>query len=295
MSDDRQVVYARLDWDEYGQPLSNVFGDVYFSRANGLDETRHVFLQHNQLQERWGQLIPGNTFVIAETGFGSGLNFLAAWDLWLKVAPVTSQLHFVSVEKFPLRKTDLIRALGLWPELTFLSEQLVAAYPCIVGQGFHRLSFMDGRIKLTLIINDAAEGFAQLLASPDPIHSLHSVKVDAWFLDGFAPAKNPQMWSEDLFSRIRLLSNAGTTAATFSAAAPVKKGLKFAGFNAGGQPGLSLPATRVQKFFCISIPLDNCEQPSKTWWPARLDHRRGPCRLYQRTRTCRTRLEHHPG
>ncbi len=253
VSDDRQVQHARLDWDEYGQPLSNVFGDVYFSRANGLAETRHVFLQHNQLQERWAHLGPGDTFTIAETGFGSGLNFLAAWDLWLRIAPATAQLHFVSAEKFPLSKTDLMRALALWPELTLLSAQLVAAYPCIVGQGFHRLSFMDGRIKLTLIINDAADGFAQLLASPDPIHSLHSLKVDAWFLDGFAPAKNPQMWSEDLFSRIRLLSNAGTTAATFSAAALVKKGLKFAGFDIKKVAGFG----RKRDMLKASMPADS--------------------------------------
>ncbi len=226
-----QIQYAQLDWDEDGQPLSSVFGDVYFSRANGLEETRHVFLQHNQLAERWQQLKSTEKFVIAETGFGSGLNFLAAWALWLETAPANAQLHFVTVEKFPLGKGDLQRALALWPGLQHLAQQLIDAYPCIVGEGFHRLSFMDGRIKLTLIINDAARGFAQLLTTTDPLNTQYSTKVDAWFLDGFAPSKNPQMWSEDLFSCIHLLSKAGTTAATFSAAAIVKKGLKFAGFS----------------------------------------------------------------
>lgn len=225
-----QIQYARLNWDEDGQPLSSVFGDVYFSRANGLEETRHVFLQHNQLAQRWQTLPEAAHFTIAETGFGSGLNFLAAWELWLATAPTSAQLHFVSVEKFPLHKDDLIRALALWPELQFYSQQLIDAYPCIVGEGFHRLSFMDGRIKLTLIIDDAAHGFTQLLTTPDPLYSRYSPNVDAWFLDGFAPSKNPQMWSEDLFSCIHQLSKTGTTAATFSAAAIVKKGLKFAGF-----------------------------------------------------------------
>ncbi len=225
-----QIHYAQLNWDEDGQPLSSVFGDVYFSRVNGLEETRHVFLQHNQLAQRWEALPEKVHFVIAETGFGSGLNFLAAWELWLTTAPRSAQLHFVSVEKFPLDKNDLIRALALWPELEFLSQQLIDAYPCIVGEGFHRLSFLDGRIKLTLIINDAARGFSKLLTTTDPLYSQYSAKVDAWFLDGFAPSKNPQMWSEDLFSCIHQLSNAGTSAATFSAAAIVKKGLKFAGF-----------------------------------------------------------------
>ncbi len=230
MSDSSSIGHAQLQWDEDGQPVSSVFGDVYFSRANGLEETRHVFLQHNQLSERWQQLTAGEHFTIAETGFGSGLNFLAAWQLWLNTAPASAQLHFVSVEKFPLTKPDLQRALALWPELDEFIAQLLAAYPTFVGTGFHRLSFMDGRIKLTLIINDASTGFAQLLATTHPAFASQCAKIDAWFLDGFAPSKNPQMWSDALFTAIRQLSRAGTTAATFSAAAIVKQGLTLAGF-----------------------------------------------------------------
>lgn len=231
MSESPHIDHARLQWDEDGQPVSSAFGDVYFSRANGLEETRHVFLQHNQLTERWQRLKAGEHFTIAETGFGSGLNFLAAWQLWLAAALPEAQLHFVSVEKFPLTKIDLKRALALWPELSDFTAQLIEAYPVFIGTGFHRLSFLDGRIKLTLIINDAATGFAQLLATPHPAFANQCAKIDAWFLDGFAPSKNPQMWSDELFNAIRQLSHAGTTAATFSAAAIVKQGLKFAGFN----------------------------------------------------------------
>lgn len=237
MTDSPYIDHAQLQWDEDGQPVSSTFGDVYFSRANGLEETRHVFLQHNQLGERWQQLNASEHFTIAETGFGSGLNFLAAWQLWLTAAPADAQLHFVSVEKFPLTKTDLQRALALWPELGEFTAQLIDAYPVFVGTGFHRLSFMDGRIKLTLIINDAATGFAQLLATPHPAFANHCATIDAWFLDGFAPSKNPQMWSDDLFTAIRQLSHVGTTAATFSAAAIVKQGLKFAGFSIQKVPG----------------------------------------------------------
>ncbi len=224
-------MHADLEWDEQGQPLSKSFGDIYFSKTDGLAETRHVFLQHNQLSERWQELADNDFFVIGETGFGSGLNFLAAWDLWLKTAPTSAQLHFVSVEKFPLHKHDLQKSLALWPELDFLSAQLIDAYPCFAGCGFHRLAFMQGRIKLTLIINDAIEGFTQLLASTHPLFMRSGFKVDAWFLDGFAPAKNPQMWSDELFSAIANLSHLQTTAATFSAAAIVKNGLKKAGFS----------------------------------------------------------------
>jgi tRNA 5-methylaminomethyl-2-thiouridine biosynthesis bifunctional protein len=224
------VELASLDWDADGQPLSSVFGDVYFSKANGLEETRHVFLKHNQLPERWAALGDSAHFTIAETGFGSGLNFLAAWALWLTTAPESAQLHFVTVEKFPLNKVDLARALALWPELKPLADQLVDAYPVFVGTGFHRLNFMSGRIKLTLIIDDAEQGLTKLLASTHPLYAHSGAKVDAWFLDGFAPSKNPQMWSDELFNCIRDLSKTGTTAATFSAAAIVKNGLKNAGF-----------------------------------------------------------------
>lgn len=237
VSDSSLIDHAQLQWDEDGQPVSSVFGDVYFSRANGLEETRHVFLQHNQLSERWQQLNPGEHFTIAETGFGSGLNFLAAWQLWLTTAPTNAQLHFVSVEKFPLTKMDLQRALSLWPELHEFTAQLIDAYPVFVGTGFHRLNFMDGRIKLSLIIADAAAGFAQLLATPHPAFASECAKVDAWFLDGFAPSKNPQMWSEELFTAIRQLSHKSTTAATFSAAGIVKQGLKSAGFSIQKVPG----------------------------------------------------------
>src|SRR5690606_36962507 len=125
VSDSPSIDHAQLEWDENGQPISSVFGDVYFSRANGLEETRHVFLQHNQLIERWQALPAGDHFTIAETGFGSELNFLAAWELWLQTAPATAQWHFVTVEKFPLAKTDLDRALNLWPELAQLTHQLI--------------------------------------------------------------------------------------------------------------------------------------------------------------------------
>ena len=222
---------AQVEWDADGQPLSHEFGDVYFSKANGLEETRHVFLQHNHLAERWQRLTDNQHFTIAETGFGSGLNFLAAWDLWLKTAPISARLHFVSVEKFPLHKTDLTRALSLWPELAELANPLINAYPVFVGTGFHRLKFIDGRISLTLIIDDATTGFTKLLASTHPLYAKAGFKVDAWFLDGFAPSKNPQMWSNQLFDVIHKLSDQKTTVATFSAAAIVKNGLKAAGFH----------------------------------------------------------------
>ncbi|UTF61407.1 bifunctional tRNA (5-methylaminomethyl-2-thiouridine)(34)-methyltransferase MnmD/FAD-dependent 5-carboxymethylaminomethyl-2-thiouridine(34) oxidoreductase MnmC [Gilvimarinus sp. DA14] len=231
---------AKLTWDEQGQPLSSAFGDVYFSRHDGLAETRHVFLKHNQLAERFCQLKavasgPHPVFTIAETGFGTGLNFLAAWQLWQQQAPLSAKLHFVSCEKFPLGKADLVRALGLWPELTPLAKQLIEAYPDYLPPGVHRLKFAG--VSLSLIIADAAEGFAQLLPSGDSRWQTPNFNVDAWFLDGFAPSKNPDMWSDELFQTIGVLSAKGTTAATFSAAGVVKRGLTTAGFRIQKVPG----------------------------------------------------------
>lgn len=243
------IKHAELDWDADGQPLSRAFGDVYFSRANGLEETRHVFLQHNQLPERFAHLSKLRLFTIGETGFGSGLNFLAAWQLWSRCAPGDARLHFISTEKYPLIKTDLARALALWPELAHLSRQLIDQYPLFASGGFHRLIFDKGRVTLTLIIGDATAGLAQVAASDHPQFAQEGAGIDAWFLDGFAPGKNPQMWSTELFKVIGQLSRSGTTAATFSAAGIVKQGLCNAGFNIKKVPGFGRKREMVSAVF----------------------------------------------
>ncbi len=265
MTEPEGIHHAQLEWDADGQPLSRAFGDVYFSRANGLQETRHVFLQHNQLAERWSRLKDNASFVIGETGFGSGLNFLAAWQLWNTTAPANARLHFVSVEKFPLNKADLCRALSLWPELENLSVHMQQQYPVFVGTGFHRLKFEQGRINLTLIIDDAATGFLHLLASKHPAFSDKCAKVDAWFLDGFAPAKNPEMWSDNLFDAIGQLSHIDTTAATFSAAGIVKRGLARVGFAVQKVPGFGrkreMIAAHLQEKKPVTLPPDDLNRP----------------------------------
>ncbi|GAA5316481.1 MAG: bifunctional tRNA (5-methylaminomethyl-2-thiouridine)(34)-methyltransferase MnmD/FAD-dependent 5-carboxymethylaminomethyl-2-thiouridine(34) oxidoreductase MnmC [Candidatus Pelagadaptatus aseana] len=221
---------AQLQWSDDGQPISSQFDDVYFSKANGLEETRYVFLQHNHLPQRWQQLGDSDRFVIAETGFGTGLNFLAAWQLWQQTAPENAQLQFISVEKHPIAKPELSRALSLWDELSYFSQNLCEQYPDEPCPGFHTLLFDGGRVQLTLIIDDASNGFEQLLASTHPAFSLPQCPVDAWFLDGFAPAKNPDMWQPELFLRMQQLSHSGTSFATFTAAGIVKRGLRECGF-----------------------------------------------------------------
>lgn len=211
---------AELDWqlvDGIDVPISKQFGDVYFSKDNGLLETRHVFLQGNDLPTRLAELNNFEYFCVGETGFGTGLNILALWQLWQQVRPNNhSHLHAISVEKFPLRKADLIRALAAWPELSHLSEQLIQQYPAAIA-GCHRLNFPDERFSLDLWLGDAQEVFPAI-AKTTP--------VNAWFLDGFAPSCNPDMWQETVLNPIVALSDYGTTFASFSVAGVLKRGLK---------------------------------------------------------------------
>lgn len=210
-----------LEWRD-GQPYSTQFEDIYFSSDNGLAETDYVFLQGNDLPQRFQQL-DSDEFTIIETGFGTGLNFLCVAELWLKLAPKNAKLHFISTEKYPLTLIDLTTAHSLWPDLTVLSQALLAAYQHILDD---TLSLFDNRIQITLLIGDANSTLDRL-----------NTKADAWFLDGFAPAKNPEMWQATLFTQMARLSKPATTFATFTSAGNVRRGLQAAGFNITKQPG----------------------------------------------------------
>ncbi|MDU9409701.1 bifunctional tRNA (5-methylaminomethyl-2-thiouridine)(34)-methyltransferase MnmD/FAD-dependent 5-carboxymethylaminomethyl-2-thiouridine(34) oxidoreductase MnmC [Pseudomonas sp. zfem001] len=218
--------HAQLDWDERGQPLSRSYGDIYFSQENGLEETRYVFLANNELAARFAALADGECLNVGETGFGTGLNFLCAWQLFEQQAPADARLHFVSVEKYPLHHDDLQRAMALWPELAPFSAELLTQYRAI-HPGFQRLLLAGGRVVLTLLIGDVMEQLPQLDA-----------RIDAWFLDGFNPAKNPEMWTPELFAELARLSAPGTTIGTFSSAGRVRRALNEAGFKMKRVPGL---------------------------------------------------------
>ena len=220
------ITHAQLDWDDQGRPHSRIFDDVYFSDKSGLEETRYVFLEQNRLQERFAALPAGGRLVIGETGFGTGLNFLCAWQLFEQHAVAGARLHFVSVEKYPLSHADLQRALLLWPELQPFAEQLLAQYIAI-HQGFQRLVLDNGRVTLTLLIGDALEQLPQLDA-----------QIDAWFLDGFAPAKNPDMWTAELFAELARLAAPGSTISTFTSTGWVRRLINAAGFKMKRTPGI---------------------------------------------------------
>ena len=220
------IEHAVLDWNELGTPVSSAFDDVYFSNTNGLAETNYVFLQQNGLPERW-LTHPERRFVIAETGFGTGLNFLALWkafQVFRQAHPESTvkELHFISFEKFPVTHSDLIKAHQAWPDVAEQAQKLHQHYPPAVAD-CHRMIFDQGSITLDLWFGDIKDCMPQVWCGDNGL-------VDAWFLDGFAPSKNPEMWSQERFEGMVKLAKSGCTVATFTAAGFVRRGLNDAGF-----------------------------------------------------------------
>ena len=213
-----------FDWQN-GQPYSHRFEDVYFSRNAGLAEKRHVFLEGNLLAHRFASLSTGDGLVIGETGFGTGLAFLCALQLFDQTAPPDSHLDFFSIEKFPLEDKELADALALWPELRQYADELIMRWKRRVP-GWNRWSFASGRVHLTLVISDVAAALAEI-----------GCDIDAWFLDGFSPRRNPDMWTQQVFTRIARASRPGATFATYTCAGGVRRGLEQAGFHVIKSPG----------------------------------------------------------
>ncbi len=210
-------------------PVSERFDDVYYSAENGLEESRFVFLKGIGAPDVWAER---DHFVIAETGFGTGLNFLATWKAW-RESRRKGRLTFISVEGYPLSDDALAAAHQTFPEISTLAEQLRRAWPP-AAQGFHPRSFDDGNVRLLLLFGDAVDCFSRLQAS-----------VDAWYLDGFAPSKNPDMWSNSLMDQIARLSREGTRFATFTAAGFVRRALQARGFYVEKQPGYGRKRERL--------------------------------------------------
>ncbi len=248
--------HAQLDWDEQGNPHSREFSDVYFATGAGLEETRHVFLVQNDLRDRFSALPQDGRLVIGETGFGTGLNFLCVWQLFAECAPASARLHFVSVEKFPLSQSDLHRALNLWPELSPFSGPLLEQYVA-VHEGFQRLVFDGGRVTLTLLIGDVLDMLPQL-----------DGQIDAWFLDGFAPAKNPEMWTPELFAELARLAAPNSTISTFTSTGWVRRALNAAGFKMKRVPGIGHKWEVLRGTF-LGRPEDATPAPAIKPWFAR--------------------------
>ena len=225
------ITPATLSLTDDGTPYAPLYDDVYHSRAGAIAQARHVFLGGNDLPARWANENARDHFVIVETGFGLGLNFLATWAVW-REQPETGRcqrLHFVSVEKHPLLLADLTRLLQ--PYQGELPTELIAAltrqWP-LLAEGTHRLVFDDGRVILTLILGEAETALAQVAG-----------RADAIYLDGFAPGKNPDIWSESVCDALSKLSGAGTTLATWSVNGALRRRLTACGFDLTLQAGFA--------------------------------------------------------
>lgn len=200
-----------LDWRDATIPVSRQFDDPYFSLAGGLEETRHVFLTGNGLPGRFR-----DGFRIAELGFGTGLNLLAV--LLSHRGP--GHLHYTSFEAFPMPAADIARALEAFPEVAGVAEPFLRQW----AAGATVMEFPN--LTATVILGDARETL--------PHWTGHA---DAWFLDGFSPAKNPELWSEDLMAEVGRHTAPGGTFATYTAAGHVRRALADAGFEVTRQPG----------------------------------------------------------
>lgn len=201
-----------MEWSDAGVPVSVRFDDPYFSAQGGLAETRHVFLAGNRLPARF---VPG--FHIAELGFGTGLNLLTVWAAW-EASGQAGPLRYTSFEAFPLSAGDMARALAAFPDLAPWAGRLLA--------GWHGGACDLGTLRLRVIAGDAR----QTLPDWDGV-------ADAWFLDGFAPARNPELWQPALMAEVARHTAPGGTAATYSAAGLVRRGLQAAGFVVSRAPG----------------------------------------------------------
>ena len=212
---------ARLCFTSQGVPYSEAFDDVYHSAAGAVGQARHVFLDGNRLTERWAGR---ERFVILETGFGAGINFLATWQAWRRDPQRPRRLHFVSIEKHPFASADAKSIFANLPELRDEAAELEARWPTLVP-GAQRLELDRGGVVLTLF-------FADISVARD----LRLV-ADAFYLDGFAPAKNPEMWTPALMRSLARLAAPGATAATWSVAAAVRHALEETGFAVEKRPG----------------------------------------------------------
>ena len=198
---------AKLEWHDTGVPVSKQFDDPYFSLENGLEETRHVFLSGNGLPARFT-----DGFHVAELGFGTGLNLLASWQAWRDYG-CSGKLHFTSFELFPMDPDEMAKSLDLFPVDQELAGRLVAA----LRSGETRIETDD--LVFNLVIGDARKSVPAWQAS-----------ADAWFLDGFSPAKNPELWEAGLMNAVFQHTNPNGSAATYTAAGAVRRALADAGF-----------------------------------------------------------------
>lgn len=237
-----------LSWTDEGAPRAAAFDDVYFSRAGGLAESEAVFLAGCGLPEAWGRT---NRYAICELGFGTGLNVVAAWRAWKRARLPHALLHIFSIEAWPLAVNDAARALAHFPGVGSLSAQLLARWP-VRTYAPQRLWFEEDGFALTLLTGEAERVLPHVQG-----------QFDAWFLDGFSPARNERLWSETIFREMARLSKPGARAATFTVAGDVRRGLESAGFAVAKKPGFGAKRERLEARFQGAAPATNAAPSPK--------------------------------
>lgn len=221
---------AKISFNKDGSPTSDEFSDIYFDHNAEFSQSEQVFLNGNDIPNIWHSL-PQNqkTFTILETGFGTGLNFLLTLKTFIKFKKQTQsdlKLHFISTEKFPLKKADLSRALSLWPEFKAQSEALLKQYQydSVISKP---MLFLHDSVSLQIYFCDSTQALEKIHV---PEHSLNQGIVDAFYLDGFAPSRNPDMWKKPLFEQLARVAKRGASLSTFTVAGQVKRDLASVGF-----------------------------------------------------------------
>jgi tRNA 5-methylaminomethyl-2-thiouridine biosynthesis bifunctional protein len=243
--DSKTSTFNPIRWDAQGVPHSVEFRDKYFCTQNGYEENHYISTQGNNLQQRFSKLDPNykGTFVIIETGFGTGLSFCCIWELWEQYAPLSWSLHFISSELYPLTVKDIDRALSVWPCLSKYRQALNAQYQPIPG-GIQHLYFNDRQIHLKVFFTDVVDALKE-------IHRRGLAgAADAWLLNGFSPFANPRMWSPEVFKTMAPLSKQGTTLSTFTVAGTVRRGLEAEGFIVEKIPGYGTKKQMLKGLFC---------------------------------------------
>lgn len=249
-----QIQTAEIEWRD-GLPYSREFDDIYFSTDDGVAESTYVFIEGNQLEQDWLTQTRA-TFFVGELGFGSGLNFLITANLWRQLRAQNNDfgdkhLHYLSIEKRPFSLSDFKQACQCWPQYQHIAEQLIADYPSTT-YGRHQINFSQLNITLTLFYMPVEDALDELVAESK--HQQDKLKIDHWFLDGFAPAKNQSMWQDNLFSNIAYLSRSGTRLATFSVASAVKTPLKNQGFAISKRKGFGKKREMLTATFAQMSP-----------------------------------------
>jgi tRNA 5-methylaminomethyl-2-thiouridine biosynthesis bifunctional protein len=239
-------------------PKSEIFDDIYFSIHDGLAETHHVYMGGNNYPARWRN---AHYHSICELGFGTGLNFLATAHSFLESADETAILDYIAIEKYPLDARFIKEALAIFSDRldAVLCDEFYNSYPPAVP-GFHRL-VLCGRIRLTLVFEDVLWALPQIVAPRG---------IGAWYLDGFAPSKNPDMWVDEIYHHMARLSCRGASVATFTAAGVVKRGLAQAGFTVTKQKGYGYKRDMLTAFLDQDAAAQIIEQASERHYHAEI-------------------------